>query len=336
MAVAAGCLETAVVTEDGEVLWWGALVDDDSTEVLHGASLLSPNLVNIAGERAVMVAAGRGHVAIVTEAGCVHTFGLGTDGRLGNGTNQDLRSPRAIGHGAAPDGTNLFSATERATMVACGYFHTAAVTSAHVCYCWGFGGRGQLGTGDLLSCLTPTLVELGGQKVEMVACGLMQTCAVTTTGCLYTWGGGEYGQLGLGDDLDRLHPCLVKFAEGDLVLGASQAAPRIVSACCGSYLSSAVATDGALFTWGLGDDGQLGQGEDQLLRYFPGRVQGLPLVLLAAAGDAHMSAVTTTGQLWTWGHGKEGQLGQGQTITCSAVPRRVLGALKFECVVTTS
>ena len=66
---------------------------------------------------------------------------------------------------------------------------------------------------------------------------------------------------------------------------------RIISACCGSYFTAAVTDDGHLYTWGLGDDGQLGC-EDCVLRYLPGLVPGLPQpVCVAAAGDAHMACV---------------------------------------------
>jgi alpha-tubulin suppressor-like RCC1 family protein len=42
-----------------------------------------------------------------------------------------------------------------------------------------------------------------------VACGFAYSCAVTSSGELYSWGAGENGRLGLGDVEDRLVPCKV-------------------------------------------------------------------------------------------------------------------------------
>jgi alpha-tubulin suppressor-like RCC1 family protein len=40
---------------------------------------------------------------------------------------------------------------------------------------------------------------------------------VTTEGLLYTWGAGENGRLGTGDNCDRVVPCLVESLEGIVV-----------------------------------------------------------------------------------------------------------------------
>ena len=45
--------------------------------------------------------------------------------------------------------------------------------------------------------------------VGQVACGFAYTAVVTQVGALYTWGAGENGRLGLGDELDRMLPCQV-------------------------------------------------------------------------------------------------------------------------------
>jgi len=175
MAVACGCMQTVAVAEDGTAWWWGMLVDDESTMSLLTSQVPAPAAV-AGDERAVMVAAGRGHCAILTETGRVFTFGVGTDGRLGSGTDaHSLVARRAAGLEA-----------EHAVMVACGHFHTGAVTASGKLFLWGFDGRGQLATGESTSRLLPTPVParvLGGEKIEFVACGLTQTCAVTSQVC---------------------------------------------------------------------------------------------------------------------------------------------------------
>ena len=346
-----------VVTEEGGVLWWGGLVDDDSTRLVHDGTQLEPALVSrsaeLGGDPAVMVSAGRGHAAIITESGRVLCFGIGTDGeipcalsgirwkwkdvhltacvvrcvpwpdmaramwpraarprcyltqsprhagRLGNGSEDDSALLCRTGGDA---GARDQLVSERASMVSCGYFHTAATTRSGRCYLWGFGGRGQLGTGNRDSQNLPTPVpahSFGGAKVEFVACGLHQSCAITCQGQLYTWGGGEYGQLGLGDTDDRLHPCLVDIPPEHE--GRVNRLQRVRAACAGSYLTAAITESGRLYTWGLGDDGQLGQGQDILVCYWPGPVEIPAVSSQVAAGDAHMACVSQDGRLFTWG-----------------------------------
>ena len=73
--------------------------------------------------------------------------------------------------------------------VACGDFHTAAVTPTGELYTWGEGVNGKLGHGNnepevkpkLVTCLTT------GKKVVHVNCGDCHTAVVTTEGELYTW-----------------------------------------------------------------------------------------------------------------------------------------------------
>lgn len=73
--------------------------------------------------------------------------------------------------------------------------------------------KGELGTGDLQPRLIPTkLMGLArsGQVVAQVSCGFKHTIIRTTAGKVYTWGWGERGQLGHGDDLSLPQPLLVK------------------------------------------------------------------------------------------------------------------------------
>ena len=70
--------------------------------------------------------------------------------------------------------------------------------------------------------------------------------------------------------------------------------------------------DGAVWTCGWGDDGQLGRGDAQgrlrPTRLGPEAFGGLPVVLVAC-GAAHTMALTGRGCVWTCGRNGEGQLG---------------------------
>ena len=74
------------------------------------------------------------------------------------------------------------------TQVACGLFHTAAVSSNGEVFTWGCSGNGQLGHGDCMDRNVPKKVEIpGGEVVVKVACGVYYTAAVTRAGKLFTW-----------------------------------------------------------------------------------------------------------------------------------------------------
>jgi len=61
----------------------------------------------------------------------------------------------------------------------------------------------------------PQLVEAFKSKfVQEISCGSSHSAAVLSTGELFTWGLGEYGRLGHGDNQTQLRPKQVKTSTG--------------------------------------------------------------------------------------------------------------------------
>ena len=50
---------------------------------------------------------------------------------------------------------------------------------------------------------------LKSKRVRDIACGSSHSAAITSNGELYTWGLGDYGRLGHGDNTTQLKPKLV-------------------------------------------------------------------------------------------------------------------------------
>ncbi len=90
------------------------------------------------------------------------------------------------------------------------------------------GEYGKLGIGDEEKHTSPVLVEelqvamltsvtrrvhrnsiFQGKGVRAVACGGFHSVALSDTGSVYCWGGGDKGQLGLGNDKSQTLPCVV-------------------------------------------------------------------------------------------------------------------------------
>ena len=90
--------------------------------------------------------------------------------------------------------------------------------------------------------------------------------ACTRQGELYAWGVGAGGKLGVGDTTNRLLPTAV--------LAAPLHQVSIFKVACGQRHSAALASDGTLFTFGVGRAGQLGHG-DLKDQHRPKRVKAL-------------------------------------------------------------
>ena len=81
-----------------------------------------------------------------------------------------------------------------------------------------------------------------------VSCGSFHTLALDENGGVWTWGLGEYGQLGTGNTSNVLQPALVPSLKG------------IISLVSGRVHSLAFPQEGGLLVFGHNDFGQLGLG----------------------------------------------------------------------------
>lgn len=87
----------------------------------------------------------------------------------------------------------------------------------------------------------------------------------------------------------------------------------MVTVACGGDFTIGISTEGELYSWGLNDNGQLGNGNttdfitQQLIT-----VSGVTFTSIAC-GSSHSMALTSEGQLYTWGYNEYGQLGNNTT-----------------------
>lgn len=116
------------------------------------------------------------------------------------------------------------------------------------------GKFGRLGHNSETNCLTPRLIEsMLGKNPRQISCGGFHTAVVTEDGHLYTFGGGEHGQLGHNDRVNKLKPTLVQALDGVFVSQIT----------CGWSHSVALDARGRVFTWGNSDHGKLGHGSSR-------------------------------------------------------------------------
>jgi alpha-tubulin suppressor-like RCC1 family protein len=173
-------------------------------------------------------------------------------------------------------------------------------------------GRGAYDDGDAGS--TPTRVVLGpdaGEPAE-VAVGAEHALAVTTTGGVLTFGVNQWGQLGSRRNLgsSRPNPQPQRIVLPDETTGARAAA-------AGNAFSLVLTDDGRVYSFGEDSSGQLGRAAPRRQYVFP-VPQPLPLPVSAgpavqvAAGYAYSLVLTTSGQVFSFGENKWGQLGQAR------------------------
>lgn len=142
----------------------------------------------------------------------VYAFGWGEHGRLGLGSESQVNVPTQVN----------FPAPFHPTAISAGEQHSLAA-GRQGCYAWGSNSFGQCGAGNPNStpmCLVPTKVPIpDGIQVSKIAAGGRHSAAVSSCGKLMTWGWGEEGQLGHGNEKNGHLPRPCKL-------------PRVASSIC--------------------------------------------------------------------------------------------------------
>ncbi|XP_065364219.1 probable E3 ubiquitin-protein ligase HERC2 [Calliphora vicina] len=279
------------------VMVWG-LNDKEQLGGLKGSKVKVPTFSQtISRLRPIHIAGGSKSLFIVSQDGKVYACGEGTNGRLGLGTSANISVPRQI--------PVLHQYVVKKVAVHSGGKHALALTLDGKVFSWGEGEDGKLGHGNRLTMDKPKMIEsLRSKKIRDIACGSSHSAAITSAGELYTWGLGEYGRLGHGDNATQLKPKLVAGLSGK----------RVIQVACGSRDAQTLALteDGAVYSWGDGDFGKLGRGgsEGSSVPHEIERLTGIGVIQIECGAQFSL-ALTRTGEVWTWGKGDYYRLGHG-------------------------
>ena len=177
-------------------------------------------------------------------------------------------------------------------------------TAPGTVYAYGSNYYGQFGNGTTTSDPSPTQVDVpSGVTFTQVSASSYISEFLTSTGAVYSAGDGALGQLGNGSTASSDVPVKADLPSG--VVATSVAA--------GVQTDLALTSTGAVYAWG-GGGGQLGDGSSASSDV-PVKVD-LPSGVIAtdiSAGQNAFAAVTSTGQVYTWGLDQSGQLGTGAT-----------------------
>jgi alpha-tubulin suppressor-like RCC1 family protein len=184
-------------------------------------------------------------------------------------------------------------------------YHWCGLSAAGAAICWGRGGSGQLGRGEIEpSGNTPAAVAFSGPFAGIRA-GRLTTCAWTSAGAGFCWGLNQRGEIG-----DSAISRNTKVLQPARISGAIQFASIVP----GWQHTCGLAKTGEAYCWGLNRDGQLGIGAADTIDHLrPVPISSSLRFRRLAVGARSSCGITTSGQVYCWGANGTGQLGDGTT-----------------------
>jgi alpha-tubulin suppressor-like RCC1 family protein len=302
--MSAGANHTCALDDAGTVWCWGqnltGALGTGETSTLED----TPTAVSLTAP-AVDVTAGTTHTCAALMDGSVRCWGGNGEGQVGNGNRTNALSPQ------------LVSGVSAVVSVGAGDAHTCARASGGAVSCWGANEEGQLGnatiptTGLMRRSLVPVLVD-GIPDAATLAVGWDFACVVTTGGTVRCWGANASEQLGV------MGPATAASVAPTMPSGV---APTALTAGGYDFLGShghtcAWSRDGAIACFGQNYYGEIGTGAT-FGNIPPTRVTLIETATVVAAGSSHTCAISS-GTVYCWGRGDEGQLGNAATSSSAA------------------
>uniref|UniRef100_A0A7S4HU11 RCC1-like domain-containing protein n=1 Tax=Vannella robusta TaxID=1487602 RepID=A0A7S4HU11_9EUKA len=201
------------------------------------------------------IAAGFEHCLALTSNGEVFSWGNGVEGQLGHGDPDERAIPKRI-EGLPPD---IMS-------IAAGVDTSAAITLNGELYLWGSNEYQQLGVGskEEVEIIPKQVKALEGVRIKSVHLGGMHTIAMDKEQNIYGWGCNISGQLGLNQQTEFPSPQLIPSLQDK----------KISQISCSLYHTACVSDLGVAYTFGQGQEGQLGH-EEKGDEYLPRSVDML-------------------------------------------------------------
>lgn len=302
IAIATGAFHSCALTSVGAVKCWGVNIYG---RLGNGTTKNSSVPVQVTGltSGVISLAAGGWHTCAVTSGGAAKCWGLGLDGRLGNGGTATATTP-----------VQVSGLTTGVVSVTAGSFHTCALTRLGAARCWGYNGSGQLGNGATTAASTSVPVTGLTTGTTQISAGDGNTCAVAA-GAVKCWGDNTFSQLG-------------RTGGGSAIPVAIPVLTSGVSSVSTGFAHVCALAAGSVRCWGsnggyAGESpygfvdvpyGLLGAGSLDFASATPLQVTGLSAGVRAlGAGLWHTCALDGSTTLRCWGINPDGQIGNGST-----------------------
>ncbi len=260
-----------------------------------------------------------GGCAVVS--GGVRCWGQNTGGRLGDGTTTARSTP------VAPPG--LGSGVTK-----------VSVHASRACAIQNGGskrwGGGDLGAGDGNSSLTPVVPAGLASGVQDVAVGWRHICAIQD-GVVKCWGDNTNGQLGYTGPYSTPYRYVPRPITGVGTDQTPMTFPPFVEISAGGDVNCAITQGGAVWCWGFGSHGRLGNGQTGNT-IVPQQVAGLDSGVTDISINWEHGCAVRGGRVLCWGDNHYGQLGNGvpwqPAGQTSSVPVAVVGLTGVTSIAT--
>lgn len=178
--------------------------------------------------------------------GTLWAWGFNSSGQLGNNTNTNELSPIQIG-----------TDVNWTTAVAGKSYNLARKTTGTL-WSWGMNFYGQLGLGATPNIKVPTQIGADTNWSSIISAGINHSLVKKSNGTLWAWGSNSNGQLGFGNTSSTSVPVQV---------GTDTNWANVI--VTGELFSAVLKFDGTLYTWGFGNNGELGNGTINTSSLFP-------------------------------------------------------------------
>ncbi|XP_054147284.1 X-linked retinitis pigmentosa GTPase regulator [Melozone crissalis] len=310
--ISCGDEHTAIITGKGKLYMFGS--NDWGQLGLGSKSTVSkPTCVKaLKPEKPKLAVCGRNHTLVYTEKGNVYAAGGNSEGQLGLGDTEERTTFHLI---------RFFTNQHKIKQLSAGSYTSAAVTEDGQLFVWGDNSEGQIGLASEASVSVPCKVDIG-KPVSFVSCGYYHSALITGDGELYTFGEAVNGKLGLFPEQ------LKNNRVPQPVLGIMEKVNKV--ACGGEH--TVVLTETDVYTFGLGQYGQLGHGTFVFESSVPKPVKRLKRhkICNIACGENHTAVIAENGLMFTFGDGRHGKLGFGEeSFTNLFDPTLCYNFLKF-------
>ena len=316
---------TVTLKADGTV-WSFGQNDKGQLGINSVVNVNKPEKVETA-EEIVDIANGEKHTLLLGKSGTVYSFGVNTKGQLGTKNNITYKIPVKINlSGIAKVAANKntsFAITQEGKVYAWGESYTKVPTLLNITNVVDISNNYYLSDDGIVRSLkdskeiTLSLNEydpsqepvLENEKIMQISEGTNHLLLLAQSGRIYSYGKNVYGQLGDNSTNSRENniTTVVRLKDGNYL-------ENVVEISAGDKYSIARTEDGRVYTWGINGEKQLGQNNEIELE----GIQEIGYALLkddileverVTAGYTHTSVYKRDGNVYTWGQGEEGQLG---------------------------
>ena len=278
------------------------------------------------GKTFTKIASGRFHTCGLLANGEAWCWGLNSDGQLGSTSSE---AALGVGVPTKVGGTMTFKE------ISAGDLHTCAIGTDDGVYCWGSNVTLVLGVNSTnetcfgTACSRTPVRAAGTETFTRIGAGSSHNCALNPSGTVRCWGVNATGELGTADyQQARTDPTTVT---GQNVFTTVASGLRFTCAIDGM---------GALYCWGLANDGQLGTAQTQTCSAGINTFKCSPTPVAAntpvrftkiSLGGGFGCGISDANAALCWGGNAEGELGTG-TFVSSPVPLAVQGSGNWQAI----